>query len=111
MGESKRRKNLDPNYGATEGKADSRNRFKISLKSEVKESWVTVEVIDTITLKEAVLPFHLYTIGTMSYAEVGIKRENVAEHGWVIEHIDTLSPMICQLVYSQVNFIITSPSK
>jgi hypothetical protein len=91
MGESKRRKNIDPNYGAIERKVNSRDRFKISLKSEVKESWVTVEVIDTITSKEAVLPFHLYTIGTMGYAEVGIKRENVAEHGWVIEHIDTFT--------------------
>ena len=73
------------------------------------DSWVTVHVIDTAQTREAILPFHLYTIGAKAYAEVGIQREDIGEYMWVVDHIDTLSPMICKLVLSDVNLLIANP--
>jgi hypothetical protein len=111
MGDAKRRKKLDPNYGTTphSRKNDDIDRFEISLKSEVKDSWITVQVIDTLTLKKAILPFHLYLIGTKAYAEVGIDPDRITEDGWVAENIDTLSPKICQMVYLDKKLIIVNP--
>jgi hypothetical protein len=112
MGEAKRRKLIDPEYGKRFEKFkkdDSSHRFKISLQSKVIDSWVTVRVIDTTHTREAVLPFHLYTMATKTYAEVGIQKENIDEYMWVADHIDTLSPMICQLVLSDVRLLLVNP--
>ena len=112
MGEAKRRKLIDPEYGKRFDKFkkdDSSHRFKISLQSKVIDSWVTVRVIDTAHTREAVLPFHLYTMATKAYAEVGIQKENMDEYMWVADHIDTLSPMICQLVLSDVRLLFVNP--
>ena len=122
MGEAKRRKLLDPEYGKShrvadsitdvidnQKKDDSSHLFKIYLKSKVIDSWVTVHVIDTVQTREAILPFHLYTIGAKAYAEVGIQREDIDEYMWVVDHIDTLSPMICKLVLSDVDVLIVNP--
>ena len=118
MGEAKRRKLLDPEYGKSYRDTESithvdnsSHRFKIHLQSKVIDSWVTVRVIDTVQTREAILPFHLYTTGTKSYAEVGIDRENIDEYMWVADHINTLSPMICKLVLSDVRLLIVNPPK
>jgi hypothetical protein len=114
MGEAKRRKLIDPEYGKRFDKFkkdDSSHRFKISLQSKVIDSWVTVHVIDTIQTREAILPFHLYTIGAKAYAEAGIQREDMDEYRWVADHIDTLSPMICQLVLSDVRLLLVNPQR
>lgn len=118
MGDAKRRKLLDPEYGkshrAVESitKPDEKNhRFKIYLQSKVIDSWVTVHVVDTAQTREAILPFHLYAIGSKTYAEVGIQRENIDEYRWVIDYIDTLSPMICKLALNDVRLLIVNPPK
>ena len=90
-------------------KADNSHRFEIYLQSKVVDSWVTVRVVDTVQTREAILPFHLYVIGSKTYAEVGIQRENVNKYRWVIDNIDTLSPMICKLAFSDAHVIIVNP--
>ncbi len=118
MGEAKRRKLLNPEYGKSHRVVesithadDSSHRFKIYLQSKVIDSWVTVRVVDTAQTREAILPFHLYTIGTKTYAEVGIQREDIDEYMWLVDHIDTLSPMICKLVLSDIRLLIVNPPK
>ena len=115
MGEAKRRKLIDPEYGKRFNKFkkddSSSHRFKISLQSKVIDSWVTVHVIDTVQTREAILPFHLYTIGAKAYAEAGIQREDIDEYMWVADHIDILSPIICKLVLSDARLILVNPLK
>ena len=48
-------------------------------------------------------------MATKAYAEVGIQKENMDKYMWVADHIDTLSPMICQLVLSDIRLIFVNP--
>jgi hypothetical protein len=107
MGEAKRRKKLDPNYGNLENSVE--NNFKVSLESEIKDSRVTAKVINMNTLEEAILQFHIYVTNSKVYAEIELETEDISRYGWVIKNqgnINTLSKIVSKLVMRKTRVAI-----
>jgi hypothetical protein len=99
MGQAKRRKQLDPNYG-------KKSWFEIELCGKIDNSWVLVKVRDSANNREATANFHLYTIRDRMYAEVAIPREEMSLNGWLAKNIDAISPLISKEVLRNVDALI-----
>jgi hypothetical protein len=74
--------------------------FKVSIQSDIVDSWVTCKVINIKTEQEATVAFYLYAKNGMACAEVAMKKVDMYRDGWIGDSIDDISPMVCRAVLS-----------
>lgn len=97
MGDAQRRKKA----GLPAFKSKPANRFAITLTGNVENSYVAVNIRDTITNLAETLQFHLYVVNKKLYAEVFYDRSDADRYGWIGTAINEISPLICRVVVEQ----------